>query len=262
MLQYIKDGKEIYERYQGRTVEKEGRLLKMAEVKGSFLKQLKNSIYNHNLEEKMSIDEKLQLLLDEKTEPDMYIDMKLSEVLEDHRIKTKKEMIILGKELGHCLGSKIDSKDLFFRFETVCVQINIENTLVVQCSDRKNKTTDKSNVFELFLCDEFAKIGIKLTSNKYDREEIRDDVMALHGVDINNFEDNGDENNNIQIYNDNQNITYTNNATIPNVILKTEAVNIKVFDDNNKIDDIKHYRTYHILSDTSCEMFSANYNLG
>jgi len=283
MLQYIKDGKEIYERYQGRTIEKEGRLLKMTEVKGSFLKQLKNSMYNHNLEEKMSIDEKLQLLLDEKTEPDMYIDMKLSEVLEDHRIKTKKEMIILGKELGHCLGTKVDSKDLFFRFETVCVQISVENYRVVQCSDRKNKTTETSELFELFLCDEFNKIGIELTSKVYYDEELRNDVRAMHGVDINedgvvianvieeninNVGDNApiifnnnviaDENNNFQIYND---TSVTCSSTIPTVGLKVEEVNIGVFDDSKEIDDIKQYRTYqsYQLGDsTSSETFDNN----
>lgn len=268
MLMYIEDGKQIYERYKGHTVEKEGRLLKMKEIKGSFLKQIKNSIYNHNIEKKMSIEEKLQLLLSEKTEPDMPIDIELSEVLEAHRIKTKKEMIILGKELGHCLGTKVDSKDLFFRLDTVCLQVSIENKCIAQCRDIKDTITDKSKAFETFICEEFAKININLREMvNYMAGEFNIPVMNIANPDV--IVNNADNYNNA-IVNDNpddivyvanNNLTYnyasgiTNaNSDWPTIELKVTVLKLELCEDSRMIDSSEHYISPHVYEGTTSSL--------
>lgn len=283
MLMYIEDGKQIYERYKGHTVEKEGRLLRMKEIKGSFLKQIKNSIYNHNIEKKMSIEEKLQLLLSEKTEPDMPIDIELSEVLEDHRIKTKKEIIILGKELGHCLGTKVDSKDLFFRLDTVCLQVSIEDKRVVQCRDIKNSITDKSKAFELFICEEFAKININL-NEMFKNSNFQMVNCAVGEFNVANYEipamnianpdaivngegnaddDNGDnpddvnivnvENNQYNVYNAAPNITFNSDWT-PSIELKVTVLKLELCEDGKMIECSEHYISPQVYEGTTSSL--------
>lgn len=66
---------------------------------------------------------------------------------EDLRIKTKLDMVKIGSEMRHCLGSYKDSRDLFFRKGTVCAQVSVQTGKVVQCFDMSNRITSASKDF-------------------------------------------------------------------------------------------------------------------
>ena len=149
LLQLIQDGKKIYAMYPD-AMEIEGLgTLKMSPIHGSLLRQLQNSIYNHRSEVKISLEQKLAVLLANDTNQDSLAEPvhKLSEALEAYRITKKSHLITLGKLLGHCIGTKTDLTNMFFRKDTVCAQVNENSLDILTCLDAKNKTTDASNAF-------------------------------------------------------------------------------------------------------------------
>lgn len=224
LLKLIDDGKKIYAMYP-EPMEIEGiGTLKMSSIHGSLLRQLQNSIYNHREEVKVSLEQKLAVLLANDTNKDTLAEPvhKVSDALETYRITKKSHLIHLGKLLGHCIGTKTDSTNMFFRKDTVCAQVNEHSLYISTCLDAKNKNTDKSSAFkaeleELFylmkkeiilpsilelrgITEEQLDTGGNLKTiveaefkKKYDKtatltgmmpEGLRNDLARQHGVDL------------------------------------------------------------------------------
>ena len=149
LFKLIEDGKKIYSMYPD-AMEIEGiGILKMSPIRGSILRQLQNSIYNHRAEVKISLEQKLAVLLANDTNKDTLAEPvhKLSDALEAYRITKKSHLIHLGKILGHCIGTKTDSPNMFFRKDTVCAQVNEYTLEITTCLDAKNKNTDLATAF-------------------------------------------------------------------------------------------------------------------
>jgi len=150
----IEDGKKIYENYKNYCVEiPESGIKKMAPIEGSILKRLQNSIYNHHLEEKISLEEMMKILQTSTNESEnmMFIpkELILTTELEKYRIKTKTEMIACGKAFKHCLGNYVEDKsDLFFRKDVVCAKVSISDLQIIMCLDYHNTKTPNSNIFK------------------------------------------------------------------------------------------------------------------
>ena len=62
MLKFIEDGKELYKMYPTEYQCEGGYVVKLVPVEGTILKEVRNAIYNHNEEKKISVEEKLKLL--------------------------------------------------------------------------------------------------------------------------------------------------------------------------------------------------------
>ena len=153
LFKLIEDGKKIYTMYPD-AMEIEGiGTLKMSPIHGSLLRQLQNSIYNHRSEVKISLEQKLAVLLANDTNQDSLAEPvhKLSDVLEAYRITKKSHLITLGKLLGHCIGTKTDSTNMFFRKDTVCAQVDEHSLNINTCLDAKNKNTDLATAFRIEL---------------------------------------------------------------------------------------------------------------
>lgn len=159
MLRFIEDGKEIYKMYPEPVTLEDGYVVRLSPVEGTLLKQVRNSIFNHREEQKISIEEKMKILHDGER---MHIDVSLPNSLEQYRIKYKKHMIYSGKELGHCIGSKTESKHLYFRKGNVCAEVSHDTNKynITMCYDKKNQVTDDSKEFKVFLETELAKLNV------------------------------------------------------------------------------------------------------
>jgi hypothetical protein len=89
----------------------------------------------------------------------MFKDPNQPEILEQFRIKTGKEMVDLGIECHHCLGTKWRNpfKYSYYTIATpdrssvVCAEVDIENAKIVQCYDRYNKETEQALEFRKLL---------------------------------------------------------------------------------------------------------------
>lgn len=152
-LQFIEDGKDIKKSYPDMITLDDGYELKMAKVEGTILKQVRNSIYNHHEEKKISIEQKLRLL--DKGEL-MESDVEVPQEIRKFHIATKKRLIYNGRELGHCIGGKTNSKHLFFRRGTSCAEVIYDKKrfMVSTCLDAKNHITDESKEFEKYLIEQ------------------------------------------------------------------------------------------------------------
>jgi hypothetical protein len=153
MLRFIADGKNIHTTYPNPIEIEEYGTIKMSPIEGTLLKQLRNSIFNHRMETKISLEVKLKSLIGNATEEEnaMKCPITLPEELETYRIKRKSDMIGIGKILGHCIGNYTNSSDIFFRKDTVCAQVKIDSMLINQCYDAHNKVTETSQQFNEWL---------------------------------------------------------------------------------------------------------------
>lgn len=153
MLRFIADGKNIHTTYPNPIEIEEYGTIKMSPVEGTLLKQLRNSIFNHRMETKISLEIKLKSLIGNATDEEnaMKCPITLPEELETYRIKRKSDMIGIGKILGHCIGNYTNSSDIFFRKDTVCAQVKIDSMLINQCYDAHNKVTETSQQFNEWL---------------------------------------------------------------------------------------------------------------
>lgn len=151
-LHFIDDGKDIKKSYPNEVTLDDGYVLKMVDVEGSLLKQVRQSIFNHHEESKLSIAQKLAILDNGEL---MECDVVCPPKLRPYHIQTKKQMIYYGRELRHCLGGQTSSKNLFFRKGTSCAEVgyNKDRFTVYACLDANNTTTDESIKFEKYLND-------------------------------------------------------------------------------------------------------------
>lgn len=158
LLRFIADGKNIQNTYPDPIEIDDYGTIKMSPVEGTLLKQLRNSIFNHRMDAKISLEVKLKALIGNATDEEnaMKCSVVLPEELETYRIKRKSDMIGIGKILGHCIGGYTNSNDLFFRKETVCAQINRDSMMITQCYDAHNKTTEASQQFKEWLINELV----------------------------------------------------------------------------------------------------------
>lgn len=153
MIQFIRDGIALEQTYPDPIDIDDYGTIKMSPVKGTILKMVRNSIFNHRMETKISLEYKLNALLGDTSEEEnrMACTYELTPELELYRIKRKSDLIGLGKLLGHCIGGYINSTDLFFRKDTVCAQVSTKSWIITQCYDAHNKKTDKSAEFNTWL---------------------------------------------------------------------------------------------------------------
>jgi hypothetical protein len=185
MIDFIADGKRIFNEYPDPVDLGEMGIIKMVPVTGTYLKQMRNTIYNHRMEIKITLDYKLQQLhKSSKTNNLMKCDVNLSPELEECRIKFKDEMILLGSTLKHCLGTYTESNDLFFRRENVCAQIRMPTFQLGQCYDREDKITEKSKEFGEWLITNI---------NMWCARLYHEDITAETGIELNDFDDYIDE---------------------------------------------------------------------
>jgi hypothetical protein len=144
-IQFIEDGRELYELYPNEMVF-DDITIKLVPVEGTLLKQIKASIYNHNEESKITTEQKLRMLHGSEL---MNRTVEVPEPLKQYYMQYKKALVFAGKELGHCIGGKTDSKNLFFRNGTVCAEVsyNEERFTVTTCLDAKNQNTENAEAF-------------------------------------------------------------------------------------------------------------------
>lgn len=150
MLNFIDDGEELYKSYPEPIHIEDAAPVKLVPVEGTLLKRMRNSIYNHREEQKISIEDKLKALHDGEA---MESDVVIPDVLKPFHIFSKRYLIFSGKELGHCIGGKTNSHNIFVRRGNICAEIsyNRETFVVSTCLDAKNQTTDESKAFKDFL---------------------------------------------------------------------------------------------------------------
>lgn len=180
MIEFIADGERIFNEYR-EPIEIEGvGIIKMAPINGTYLKKIRNSIYNHRMENKVTLDYKLQQLRkNDATDNQMTCGYSVPDILEECRIKYKDEMILLGSTLKHCLGNYIHSNDLFFRRESVCAQVIIPDFTLGQCYDRNNKPTVASKSFGKW---------IEMQLDLWYAREIHKEITDNTGIRLNEFE--------------------------------------------------------------------------
>jgi len=155
MLDLIQDGIELYERYPDPIDVEEYGVIRLSPVKGTILKQVRNAIFNHRIEAKITLEQRLQLLRAAGNEDDlMKCEETLPESLEQYRIKYKTELITIGKIMGHCIGNYTNSENYFFRKDSVCAEVNRNTLTVKQCYDKKNTSTEDSTKFRDWLNDQ------------------------------------------------------------------------------------------------------------
>lgn len=144
-IQFIEDGRELYELYPNEMVF-DDITIKLVPVEGTLLKQIKASIYNHNEESKITTEQKLRMLHGSEL---MNRTVEVPEQLNQYYMQYKKALVFAGKELGHCIGGKTESKNLFFRNGTVCAEVsyNEECFTVITCLDAKNQNTENAEAF-------------------------------------------------------------------------------------------------------------------
>lgn len=144
-IKFIDDGRELYETYPDELVF-DDISIKLVPVEGTLLKQIKSSIYNHNEERKITTEQKLRLLCGGEL---MEHVVEIPEALLQYHMKFKKSLVFAGKELGHCIGSKTESKNLFFRNGSVCAEVsyNDDRFTVSTCLDAKNQNTENAEAF-------------------------------------------------------------------------------------------------------------------
>jgi hypothetical protein len=154
MITFIADGIELSENITQTFTVSDGSILKMAPMTGSILKLVRNSIFNHRLNSKISLNLKL---MDLKGDSDlMPRPVNLPDAVAEYFIAKKSDLIKYGAELDHCIGGKINSKNLLFRKGTVCAEVNIDNGSVRQCYDKKNQITPESKEFRAELTEVFS----------------------------------------------------------------------------------------------------------
>ncbi len=157
MLDLISDGVDLYERYPDPIEVDDYGIIRLSPVKGTMLKQVRNAIFNHRIEAKITLEQRLKLLRESGNEDDlMKCQVELPEALEVHRIKYKTELITIGKIMGHCIGNYTNSDNYFFRKDSVCAEVNSKTLKVKQCYDKKNTTTEDSTEFKNWLNDQFV----------------------------------------------------------------------------------------------------------
>lgn len=144
MYEYIKDGAKMYKSDYNN---EHGILFKKVDITKSILTAVRNAMFNHNQEKKIRIHKLLAKKNEFMCDPPVILPIEL-EVL---RLRTHHDMCIAGIECDHCIGQYTNSKDMFFRREDICAQVDRHTFKVTQCYDVKDKITDKSNEFKSYI---------------------------------------------------------------------------------------------------------------
>ena len=165
LVTYLTDAMQMYRDNKDYSrVDGNGRLRTYKVIASSLKKMIEAAIDNHILDAYRLANinelEKKKLNSIKMAPPSIPLGIKLGKAL----IKTQGRMIRLGKKCNHCIGSKINSTNIFFNKSTICaeVSINQSNGKIIQCYDANNKVTIKSKKFEEWLVEQFNDIGIKL----------------------------------------------------------------------------------------------------
>jgi hypothetical protein len=149
LLLWIEDGERIY----CNNTNAEG----MEEVKGSVLEMIRASGRNHR---QMRLIDSIANAADDNIP--MPCNDELPKNLEAIRIKTRGEMRIAGKELGHCIASYRTCPDSwFFRKNTCCAQVRMIDHKVVQCYDSQDRVTQASKNLQKYITMELRKMKRK-----------------------------------------------------------------------------------------------------
>ena len=139
LLINIYDGVRIYETYKDNN---EG--IEVIKVEGSPLRMVRNSIFNHRQE--LKITKKRALI-----EPNRQMAMPPIELpvwIESIRMKDTHSLINAGIECHHCIGSYTNSNDIFLREKDICCQIDRDTLKVIQCYDVRDNITKESEYLQ------------------------------------------------------------------------------------------------------------------
>ena len=154
--QYIADAMMLKLTYN-ESITVAGKELHMRSVtnRKSLRKIFEDAKYNHRIE---------RYYINKNTKGPQLCDFKLPTELEKYRIKTKARMVNLGKQCGHCIGSKAgQTASAFLNRGTVCAEIRpgpdgrLER---VQCYDRKNRVTGKSMRFGMLIDEKLGNLTV------------------------------------------------------------------------------------------------------
>jgi len=135
MFHRVLDGARLYSQYKDNNYG-----ISFVPVEGSPMRMLRNATYNHRQEQEYTKKKRLSGPNHVLCNPPV----KLPEWIENIRLKTAHDMIQAGIECQHCIGSYVDSHDMFVREKDICAQI-YRNTLEVgQCYDVRDQITKAS----------------------------------------------------------------------------------------------------------------------
>jgi hypothetical protein len=143
---FIVDGAEMY---YNKLVDRIDNI-DMVRVKGNLLNMYRKSAFNHRSHSQLTIEQTKKNILKKGlplTRPYPNGPTKLPKVLDDSIMIDKVGIVEAGKELGHCIGSKIETETWLFREETVCAEVCNLTGRVVQCYDMNDKITSQSKSF-------------------------------------------------------------------------------------------------------------------
>lgn len=159
---FISDGARMATRNPYRPIDE--RFIAIDYNKMSVLEMINASVTNHRISAEHN-----RLMLEKNLVAEVNREMPtlaLPENLEALRIKTSKEMRQAGAECNHCIGSyATEDKHMFFRKGNVCAMVSMADGSIVQCFDRRNKTTAASNRFKSYLSAEFKKANIEFSNS-------------------------------------------------------------------------------------------------
>lgn len=164
-FKYLADAKLLADKYAGMSVhDSNGNVVRMQPLKGSFRRMLKDAKYNHNVERlflaaSLKVDDSTGLPVG-NTPLWVPEDASLPVELEEKRVKTREELIMLGKQLNHCVGSRADCKGkLFYNEGTVVAEVDYKLGSVTECRDARNRITDSSMKFTGVLLSSFPNVS-------------------------------------------------------------------------------------------------------
>ena len=138
-IQYISDGYRIYSRLNDNTYN-----IDFRPMRGSFVRMVKNSYYNHNQER---VYNRLAPINSKDYLMPYPLKFKFPKWIEDIRLKSAHALIIAGKDCSHCLGGYTHSNDYFFREGDVCAQVDHNTLTVRQCFNYRDTRTPLSQGF-------------------------------------------------------------------------------------------------------------------
>jgi hypothetical protein len=135
MFHRVLDGSRLYNQYKGNQYG-----ISFVPVDGSAMRMLRNAMYNHRQEQEYTKQKRLSGPNHVLCNPPV----KLPEWIEKIRLKTAHDMIQAGIECMHCIGSYVDSPDIFVRDKDICAQIYRHTLEVGQCYDVRDQITKAS----------------------------------------------------------------------------------------------------------------------
>jgi hypothetical protein len=149
MFDIVHDADIIYDRYHDNA-----HGIKFKPLTGGAASMFKAAVYNHHREQELAkITRTFRPNYDLSLPP-----VKLPEWIEEIRIKTAHDMINAGIECSHCIGTYVESSDIFVREKNICAQISSRTLEVGQCYDVHDSITPASKSLEKRLRRDLAKL--------------------------------------------------------------------------------------------------------